>query len=189
VVLAAAVMVLLALFSTMVAGRASDRGETDTDPGVGSALGGRASTAAAGPSDAVGRTSDGEREAALTAYQRFWQVASGLDSQPEPQWRPGLAAVAADPVLSRVLSGLQAEAAAGHRQYGAVLLRPTIVQIGGGRASIVDCQDASRSGLADVQTGLPVTVGSPRTAVTAVLTRDPKGVWRVSDARYVEGPC
>jgi hypothetical protein len=180
------VIVLLALVSTLIAGTASD----DSSPGrlPGEAPAGRAGEAP-GRSTGAGRGMAGQREAVLAAYRRFWWVASRLDSRPQPQWRPLLAAVTAEPLLSRVLSGLEAETRAGHRQYGVVLLRPTVVDADAERASIVDCQDASRSGLTDVDTGLAVTVGSARTAVTAVLTRDHNGTWRVSDARYLQDPC
>jgi hypothetical protein len=125
----------------------------------------------------------------LAAYDRFWLVASTVDSEPEWRWPALLAAVAADPLLPRLLAGMRGQAAAGIRQFGTVVTRPTVVRLVGARASVVDCQDASRSGVADARTGLPSSVGSPRTPVSAVLARDRRGVWRVSEARYLEGPC
>jgi len=130
-----------------------------------------------------------EREAALAAYRSFWSAASTVDSRPEGLWRAILGEVAAEPLLTRVLAGLRAEAVAGHRQYGMALPRPTVVRAERGRASIVDRQDASGSGVLDAATGLPVSVGAPRTPIAASLVRDRWGMWRVSDARYLQGPC
>lgn len=130
-----------------------------------------------------------DRSAAVVAYLRFWSVASTVDSQPRPRWRTLLAAVAVEPLLSRVLSGLDAQLAGGGRQYGVVRPRPVIVAQTTRSASVVDCQDASGSGVLDIDTGLPRSRGAARTAVSATLLRSPDGTWRVSDARYLDGPC
>jgi hypothetical protein len=139
-----------------------------------------------GPAADRGRS---DRAAALAAYAGFWVVAQTLDSQPPARWRPLLAAVAADPLLSAVLSGLRGEAALGHRQYGQVIPRPRLVAAAARRVSILDCQDASRSGLSDIDTGLPVTAGSARTPLAAVLEKSRDGKWRLVQARYLPGTC
>jgi hypothetical protein len=131
----------------------------------------------------------GQRDTALAAYTRFWAVASELDSHPRARWRPLLAAVAGDPLLSAVLSGLDGEAALGHRQYGQVIPRPRLITTTPTRVSILDCQDASRSGLLDTDTGLPVSVGAARTPLSAVVAAGPDGRWRVVQARYLPGTC
>jgi hypothetical protein len=112
----------------------------------------------------------------IDAYRRFWAVASTVDSQPQPRWRTVLAAVAAEPLLSRLLSGLEAQKAAGDRQYGVVVTRPVVVRIEADQTSIVDCQDASKSGLLDTTTELPTTVGSARTPVAATMQHGADGV-------------
>jgi hypothetical protein len=136
--------------------------------------------AAAGPA---------QRDTALAAYTRFWAVASELDSHPRDRWRSLLAAVAGDPLLSAVLSGLDGEAALGHRQYGQVIPRPRLIATTPKRVSILDCQDASRSGLVDTDTGLPVSVGAARTPLSAVVAAGRDGRWRVVQARYLPGTC
>jgi hypothetical protein len=100
-----------------------------------------------------------------------------------------LAAVAAEPLLSRVLNGLDAQLTRGIRQYGLVKPRPRVVGLTARSASVVDCQDASGSGVLDVDTGLPRSRGADRTPVSAALVRGADGVWRVSEARYLDGPC
>jgi hypothetical protein len=135
------------------------------------------------------RRSGANVSSAITAYNRFWTIASTLDSQPPDRWRPLLTTVAADPLLTRVLDGLTAQTAAGVHQFGTVRTRPTLVSQTAQLVSIVDCQDASHSGTLDTRTGLPDTAGSPRTPIAASLTRDPNGHWRVTEARYLPGPC
>jgi len=123
------------------------------------------------------------------AYRRFWTVIATLDTLPTPQWRAVLSTVATDPLLTRVHDGIEANYKAGIREYGVVHPRPSVVSMGGGRASVLDCQDASMSGEIDTDTGLPKTVGNARTPVAATLVRGPDGTWRLSEARYLDGSC
>jgi hypothetical protein len=123
------------------------------------------------------------------AYRRFWTVIATLDTLPPPQWRALLSTVATDPLLTRVYDGIEANYEAGIREYGVVHPRPTVVSAGGGRASVLDCQDASMSGEIDTDTGMPTTVGSARTPVAATLVHGPDGTWRLSEARYLDGSC
>ncbi len=120
----------------------------------------RASTPAplGGPAASAGTSA-----AVEAAYRRFWAVADDIDSRPPDLWRSILATVAADPLLSRLVDGLLAQRAAGRRQYGQVVPHPTVVGLTNRAASVLDCQDASRSGEADADCGLPATVGSLRT--------------------------
>ncbi len=122
-------------------------------------------------------------------YRQFWVVASTVGQLPPDRWRATLAAVAADPLLSQLLDGLAEQRARGTVQYGTVVPRPTVVELRPTRASIIDCQDASRSGEVDPATGVVRTVGAARTPVAAVVQRDTAGRWRVTDARYLPGQC
>lgn len=133
--------------------------------------------------------SAGTSAAVEAAYRRFWAVADDVDSRPPDQWRSVLATVTADPLLSRIVDGLLAQRAAGHRQYGQVVPHPTVVGLSIGTASVLDCQDASRAGEADADSGLPATAGNPRTPVAATLVRSTDGRWRVDQARYLPGAC
>jgi hypothetical protein len=130
-----------------------------------------------------------DRSAVVVAYRRFWVVAPRVEALPRPQWRRALARVAVDPLLTHVYEGLRAELASGSREYGMVVLHPTVVELRAGRALILDCQDASRSGVLDIATGLPRTVGDSHTPVAATLVRGRDGAWRLSEARYLPGPC
>jgi hypothetical protein len=116
-------------------------------------------------------------------------VSVAASGRPPGEWRRVLSAVAAEPLLSQLVDGLAHQRARGRADYGVVVVRPSVVALEAGRASVVDCQDASRSGERDLDTGLPLTVGSARTPVAAVLRWLPDRRWLVSEARYVEGSC
>lgn len=147
-------------------------------------------TGDAAPSPATTGRLEGVTEAAvLDAYRRFWTVASEVGRQPATRWRIRLEPVATDPFLSELLEGLAEQQERGAVDFGAVQVRPTIATLTPTRASVLDCQDASRSGEADRATGDVISVGSSRTAFTATLTRDAAGRWKVAQARYLRDPC
>lgn len=125
----------------------------------------------------------------LTAYRRFWAVAVGVGRHPERQWRTRLDSVTTDPFLSELLKGLAEQKKRGTVDFGTVEVRPTIAALTPRRASILDCQDASRSGEIDRDTGEVTSVGSSRTSFTATLIRDSAGRWKVAQARYLPDPC
>lgn len=147
-------------------------------------------TGDAAPSPAATGRLGGVTEAAvLDAYRRFWTVAVEVGRLPAGRWRIRLEPVATDPFLSELLDGLAEQRERGAVDFGAIQLRPTIATLTPTRASVLDCQDASRSGEADRATGAVLSVGSSRTAFTATLTRDAAGRWKVTHARYLRDPC
>ena len=140
-------------------------------------------------SGATGRRGEASKVGVLDAYRRFWDVAAGVGRQPEGQWRTRLEPVATDPFLSELLEGLTGQQERGVVDFGVIKLRPTIAALTATRAAVLDCQDASRSGEIDRNTGEVISVGSSRTSFTATLTKDPTGRWKVAQARYLRDPC
>ena len=136
-------------------------------------------------------TEEADRRAVDAVYRRFWVLEASFDSRyPAARWRAVLSAVAADPVLTRLLDGAAAQQRQGIRIYGQAVPRPAIPAIGGRAAvRVADCQDDSRTGQADARTGRPRSVGVARTPVVAVVVRGQDGRWRVSDVHYVGGRC
>jgi hypothetical protein len=130
-----------------------------------------------------------ERVRVDAAYRRFWSVSVTVSGRSPGEWRKVLSAVATEPLLSHLVEGFADQRARSRVDYGVVVARPTVVALEGGRASVVDCQDASRSGERDLDSGLPLTVGSARTPVAAVVRWVPGRGWLVSEARYVQGSC
>jgi len=162
------------------------RQSPDTGTGTAAAASPPPTPAAAAVSSAA---PEADRAAVEAAYRRFWTVTAGMGRQPVARWRAVLSTVAVEPLLSRLYDGYQANYRAGVGEYGLVRPRPAVVGVRGGRASVVDCQDASMSGEIDTDTGLPRTVGGARTPVAATLVRGADGVWRLSDARYLDSSC
>ena len=130
-----------------------------------------------------------DRAQVLHAYLRFWQIAQTVDRRPSNQWRPTLEPVTGQPLLDQLLDGFAAQQAHRTLQYGTVDPHPTLADLTADRASILDCQDASRSGEINRDTGIIQKAGSAHTAVAAVLRRDGHGTWRVTEARYLPDPC
>jgi hypothetical protein len=128
--------------------------------------------------------------AVLFAYQEYWTVLGLLDEQPTARWPGVVAAVAADPELTRQLVAAANRRALGLRRRG----EPTshIVAVQGAlttNATIVDCQDAGTVTQSDT-TSRAVTAGASRTRVTAHLVRPTDyGTWRVADVCYSSSPC
>lgn len=130
-----------------------------------------------------------DRDAAADAYRRFWVVAYTLDSHPVGEWSGRLGSVATDPLLPRLLEALKAQHVSGIREYGQVRPRPVTVEVDGGIVTILDCQDASGAGEAYAETGMPKTVGRPRTPIAASLRLGADGRWRVSQAKELDSTC
>jgi hypothetical protein len=151
----------------------------------------RPSTASARPSAPSGTRSElADRAAVEAAYRRFWSVSDTFERSQVSAWRGLLAQVAVDPQLGLILASAREQRRNSLIIYGHVVPRPTVLPIDGAdRARVTDCQDASKSGQADLKTGRPRTVGIPRNPVTAVLVRGADGRWRVSSISYPGGTC
>ena len=124
-----------------------------------------------------------------TDYRRFWSIASGLSRQPPESWRRTLATVAVEPLLSEMVDAATEQHRKGLLDFGTIRLHPRIVRSSTRRVSIVDCQDASGSGLLDAETGAVTSVGSARTPFAGVMDLSSDGRWRLSQARLLDGGC
>ena len=169
-----------------VVGATACSGPTTTEDPTPSA---RATSDAAPSPTVTGRLDAVTETAVLNAYRRFWAVAGEVGRQPTSRWRTRLEPVATDPFLSELLKGLAEQQERGAVDFGVVQVRPIIATLTPTRASVLDCQDASRSGETDRITGEVISTGSSRTAFTATLTRDATGRWKVAHGRYLQDPC
>ena len=125
----------------------------------------------------------------LANYRQFWAVVTTASQTPPSSWRHALSAVSTEPLLSQLLDGLIEQTRKGLVDYGTITVHPRIVRADARHASIVDCQDASKSGTLDTDTGVAKTVGSARTPFTAVLIRGADGRWRLSEGRLLGDSC
>ncbi|ASR36611.1 hypothetical protein BAY61_18195 [Prauserella marina] len=122
------------------------------------------------------------------AYSDFWVVSLTIDDKPEETWRDELGAVMVEPQLSITLDAVRSQAQAGITVYGDVTARIVSVEVAGDAATVVDCQDASRTGQADAETGDRKTVGVERNPVNAELKRV-DGQWKVAQVSFPGGTC
>jgi hypothetical protein len=174
--LTAAALVIAGCHRSPAAGEATPHGQTSTTP--------TSSSTSAGASEVAGRA------AVEGAYQRFWTVSWRIDGQPPERWRSVLAAVATEPVLTRLVERTGLQVRDGITRYGRVIPHVTAVSIdAAGRATVRDCQDAHAAGQADRRTGGRKTVGVARSPVVGTLVRGSDGLWRVADIRYIGGGC
>lgn len=143
--------------------------------------------------DAPPATSDStvsERDAVIASYEEFWQRHNRLRERPASSWRGELAEVAVNPQLKITLQGMRFNRANGITTYGAVRSRITKVIVDGNTATVSDCQDASRAGKADLETGEKKTVGVSRNPVRARLERVADGgEWKVAKITFPGGDC
>jgi hypothetical protein len=154
------------------------------------AAGGRAADQGAVGQGTVDREAM-ERRAVEVAYRRFWQVEASFDRDyPPGRWRAVLAAVAVDPVLTRLVAGATVQQRRGITLYGQIVPRPQVGPVlGRGSVRVTDCQDGSRTGQAEAATGRRLSVGVARMPVVATVVRGSDGGWRVAEVRYVGGRC
>lgn len=131
-----------------------------------------------------------QRQAVEATYAQFWPRSLAIPNTPEDTWRNAMAAIAVDPQLSTTLEAMHRNKQVGVKPYGDVTTRISHVEVRGDRATVIDCQDGSRSGQADAATGDRKTVGSPQIPIHAQLARDAAdGQWKVSQLEYPGGPC
>jgi hypothetical protein len=72
--------------------------------------------------------------------------------------------------------------------YGKPVLHPEPVAVRGSVATIRDCQDSSRAGIADARTGHRDTVGVPRTLVVTTL-KQADATWKISTIDFRGPKC
>ncbi|MBA0127267.1 hypothetical protein H0B56_17085 [Haloechinothrix sp. YIM 98757] len=141
-------------------------------------------------SELTTRTEQNDRAAVIEAYDRFWARTHEVPHEPESEWEESMAQVAVDPQLSTTLQGMRFQHEDGVTSYGHVRSRVSEVEIDADEAVVVDCQDASESGQADLDTGERKTVGVERNPIRARMERDTgDGRWKVAEITYPGGEC
>jgi hypothetical protein len=112
-------------------------------------------------------TSTTEEQRILAQYRAFFAALTPTSEAPASQRRQMLEPYATDPVLTRTLSGMRASDRLGQVGYGEILTRPRITRVDKGVAVVRDCQDASRHGRKDRDTGRITTKGCRSAAGSA----------------------
>lgn len=102
-----------------------------------------------------------------------------------------LSKVSVDPELSSLLDAMAQQDHRHQRVYGQNVPHAVVASLlpDRGTAVVRDCQDSSHSGVTDIATGRPVTVGSDHNPLLATMHLDPDGVWRVAFITYKGVPA
>ena len=127
----------------------------------------------------------------LRQYSGFWAALTPASRSAEAGRREMLAKYADDPELTSLLAGMARESAKGRAYYGAPDLHPQVASLSTDHATAVvnDCQDATKTGDVDVQSGQQLTKGSPRTSVVATLHMGSDAIWRVTFISFPSRQC
>lgn len=134
-------------------------------------------------------TNASERDAVVAAYKDFWVRLRHLEDQPKSEWEDYLGEVAVDPQLRISLQATGFQLEQGVTLYGEVITRITDVDIDGDEATVEDCQDTSKTGQADAETGERKTVGVERAPTRARMERSDAGEWKVAEVTHPDGEC
>jgi hypothetical protein len=150
---------------------------------------GRAASSVPIPSASPATADD--QTALLAQYRKFWSSLTPVSRMPAAERRAALAGLAVDPALKSLLKGMAANDAASEVFYGAHLPNPKPVPVSpdGSTALVDDCQDSTRTGLADKLTLKPKTRGVPKNHVNVTMKRSSGGVWKVAFVAYTKTPC
>jgi hypothetical protein len=140
-------------------------------------------------SPAVSATPTTEQERILAQYRGYWAALSPASEAPVAQRKGILEPYATDPALSTALRGIRAAENLGQVYYGVIATHPEITKLTGGDASVRDCQDASKAGRKERDTGKIVTRGTTHDLALVTLKRGSDGVWRVATVDYPGGAC
>jgi hypothetical protein len=145
-----------------------------------------AATSSAAP---AGASPVGTDDQVLTAYRGFWDAVVAANKAADPA-APGLAAVAADPELSRVRATVSRNKIQKLSLRGEVAHTPKPPAVSGGTATLEDCYDISDWNPVDLRTGKPVEVtdesGTGRYRARYTLRRSGAG-WLVVDQKALGG--
>ena len=129
-----------------------------------------------------------DRQNAEDIWRQFNALLFSIESLPADQVEPAIAAVAVDPIASRLRATNAQFRAQNKAGFGAVISSITWPQPinGADTAVLMDCQDGSQAGIMDATTGSRLVVGTKNTSFRGTLVRTPAG-WRVQNGELLEG--
>jgi hypothetical protein len=120
-------------------------------------------------------------DAVRQSYTQYWAVlpqAEHADS--ESRRRELLAAYTTDPQLTTALRGIDDLHAKDLTSSGHVVVHIEKVQVNGDKATVWDCQDATKALINKRSTGKTISRGVPNDHLRATLSRGSDGTWRIS---------
>ncbi|MGW1680095.1 hypothetical protein [Saccharopolyspora sp. NPDC002376] len=133
--------------------------------------------------------SSDERAEVERTYRDFWRITRNTTTDRSAEWEAEVRQLTTPELADQITARARDQLASGVRLYGAVVAHVTSVEVTGDRASVQDCQDASRAGQADAVSGAPKNVGIQRNPVHATLSKGTDSHWRVDRIEYPGGEC
>jgi hypothetical protein len=132
----------------------------------------------------------GEQAAILSQYRLFWSSLTRVSRMPAEARRGALEKFTIDPELKSLLTGMLRTDTKGQVFYGADVPRASQASVSpdGMTAVVNDCQDSTRSGVANRTTGQHLTVGVARNHVVVTMKKS-AGVWKVAFVSHTKTPC
>ena len=128
--------------------------------------------------------------AALAQYEKFWTVLPQASRLAQGAPRDALLAqYLTGAALASTTRAMEVQDAAGKRLYGYDVPRAEVVDLGAGTVTIRDCQDSSHSGIEEVDSGKPFTVGVQRNPVRSRMEIGTDGRWRLATIEFLATPC
>jgi hypothetical protein len=174
------------LAAAMPMGLGACTGSPDAPPSPASTTPGVSDSAVSAGSASVSPT-DGPAEV-LSHYSRFFSALPDVSRMDEPERNDHLRRYLTGPAYVTVVKSMSAQAEFGKALYGQAVLQPRVTSIHSDSAVVRDCQDTSKSGVEDVDTGEKETRGVPRTLVITNLKRTGDS-WRISKIDYRGPKC
>ena len=162
-----------------VAGCSSDGG-VETEPPI---------AADTGPKPTATASATSDETEILAAYREFFARQTEISLAPKEQRRVLLEPFTTDPALNRVLRGMFAADEIGEVGYGEPVVNPTVKEIDGDTATVIDCQDGENAGRKKRSNDKITTRGMEDTKVVATAERGPDDRWRMATFDYPEEPC
>jgi hypothetical protein len=130
-----------------------------------------------------------DQDAITSAYRNLYVVGQRAEQASPEQRRSVLATVATQPLLDRMLRGIAALQATGRATWGMPVHHTFDVKINGDKATLHDCQDATKTGQADAKTGRRLTHGMTGTHLVVSFRKGKDGAWRASTLEQVDDSC
>lgn len=145
------------------------------------------SSPASSPSSDPAAQEAADRAAVEAAWDHFWEVVFQIVKTPETDRLSLLSTVAADPILSQLLTEARDSSAKSLDRYGVMVAHPYWDEEIAGKPTAImgDCQDSSGSGVTNTLTGERTTVGVSNNNLRAVLNKGADGNWRVVEIFYL----
>ncbi|GAA1834776.1 hypothetical protein [Actinomadura chokoriensis] len=134
-------------------------------------------------------STEADKRAAESAYRNFVAMLSRADSLPSSSRKQQLAAVMAEPQLSRVLKRIGEMKKQNLTTYGTIIVHIKSVELTTNGSTVLDCQDTRNAGLVNSVTKNKVNRGIKEESTKTLLVKGQDGKWRVSKSISLGEGC